>query len=168
MANMATAIGDKSLDGVVSHPEGRESFISFLEMEFSIENFMFKERVEEYKEILENSTNTNNGPAAQHDGDHGEDFSKHAAEAICFEFVHVDGARSVNICHQAREDILSGFKKWHELDRAQRLGLFDQGYNEVLNLLARDSFIRFVRSSQYQKLLMESNKAEALQQVEMF
>ncbi|KAL3976817.1 hypothetical protein ACER0C_020306 [Sarotherodon galilaeus] len=119
----------ESLDRVLINSYGLSAFRSFLQSEFSDENIEFWMACEDFKKTK--------NPA------------KMAAKAkkIYEDFIQSEGPREVNIDHFTKDVTLRNLV---ELSPST----FDLAQKRIYALMEKDSFGRFLRSEQYQELLV--------------
>ncbi|XP_076010557.1 regulator of G-protein signaling 5a [Genypterus blacodes] len=119
----------ESLDRVLINNYGLASFQSFLQSEFSDENIEFWMACEEFKKT--------------------KNPVKMAAKAkkIYEDFIQSEGPREVNIDHFTKDVTLRNL-----VDLSSET--FDLAQKRIFALMEKDSFGRFLRSEQYQELLV--------------
>lgn len=119
----------ESLDRVLNNSYGLSAFRSFLQSEFSDENIEFWMACEDFKKT--------------------KNPVKMAAKAkkIYEDFIQSEGPREVNIDHFTKDVTLRNLV---ELSPST----FDLAQKRIYALMEKDSFGRFLRSEQYQELLV--------------
>ncbi|KAM9848941.1 regulator of G-protein signaling 5a [Aulostomus maculatus] len=119
----------ESLDRVLNNGYGQAAFRSFLQSEFSDENIEFWMACEEFKKI--------------------KSTVKMAAKAkkIYEDFIQFEGPREVNIDHVTKDVTLRNLVDLSPVT-------FDLAQKRIFALMEKDSFGRFLRSEQYQELLV--------------
>ncbi|XP_070764316.1 regulator of G-protein signaling 5-like isoform X3 [Enoplosus armatus] len=119
----------ESLDRVLNNSYGLAAFRSFLRSEFSDENIEFWTSCEDFKKT--------------------KNPVKMAAKAkkIYEDFIQSEGPREVNIDHFTKDVTLRNLV---DLSPAT----FDLAQKRIYALMEKDSFGRFLRSEQYQELLV--------------
>eukprot|EP00475_Leptophrys_vorax_P017624 TRINITY_DN24245_c0_g1_i1.p1 TRINITY_DN24245_c0_g1~~TRINITY_DN24245_c0_g1_i1.p1 ORF type:complete len:455 (-),score=85.30 TRINITY_DN24245_c0_g1_i1:95-1459(-) len=147
--------GGYNLESVLADQDGRTAFLKFLEMEFSVENLLFKDQVLIYKQQA--SLWLDSG------GDEEDDLAlKTMAGEICDEFIVQDSEHWVNLPYALGARVISDLLRWNSLTKEEKINLFDASYDEIVKLLTRDSFSRFVKSPQFRKLVTMSRRAEVI------
>ncbi|XP_013875879.1 regulator of G-protein signaling 5a [Austrofundulus limnaeus] len=119
----------ESLDRVLNNSYGLAAFRSFLQSEFSDENIEFWMACEEFKKT--------------------KNPVKMAAKAkkMYEDYIQSEGPREVNIDHVTKDVTLRNL-----VDLSP--STFDLAQKRVYALMEKDSFGRFLRSEQYQELLV--------------
>ncbi|XP_056131546.1 regulator of G-protein signaling 5-like [Lampris incognitus] len=119
----------ESLDRVLSNNYGLATFRSFLQSEFSEENIEFWMACEDFKKT--------------------KNPVKMAAKAkkIYEDFIQTDGPREVNIDHFTKDKTLRNLVELSPMT-------FDLAQKRIYALMEKDSFGRFLRSEQFQELLV--------------
>lgn len=119
----------ESLERVLNNSYGLAAFRSFLQSEFSDENIEFWMACEDFKKT--------------------KNPVKIAAKAkkIYEDFIQSEGPREVNIDHFTKEVTLRNLV-------ALSSSTFDLAQKRIYALMEKDSFGRFLRSEQYQDLLV--------------
>ncbi|XP_035032635.1 regulator of G-protein signaling 5a [Hippoglossus stenolepis] len=123
------ALWRECLDRVLSNNYGLAAFRSFLQSEFSEENIEFWTACEDFKKTK------NPGKMAT------------KAKKIYEDFIQSEGPREVNIDHFTKDVTLRNLV---DLSPAT----FDLAQKRIHALMEKDSFGRFLRSDQYQELLV--------------
>jgi len=119
----------ESLDMVLSNNYGVAAFRTFLQSEFSEENIEFWIACEEFKKTK--------NPVKM--------ASK--AQKIYEDFIQTEGPREVNIDHVTKDVTLRNLVNLSA-------ETFDVAQKRIFALMEKDSFGRFLRSEQYQELLV--------------
>ncbi|XP_035503695.1 regulator of G-protein signaling 5a [Scophthalmus maximus] len=119
----------ESLDRVLNNSYGLTSFRSFLQSEFSDENVEFWTACEDFKK-----TKSPVKMAAK-------------AKKIYEDYIQSEGPREVNIDHFTKDVTLRNL-----VDLSP--GTFELAQKRIYALMEKDSFGRFLRSEQYQELLV--------------
>lgn len=119
----------ESLENVLSNNYGLATFKSFLRSEFSEENIEFWEACEDFKRTK--------SPVKMAE----------KARKIYEDFIQAEGPREVNIDHFTKDVTLRNLV---DLSPAT----FDLAQKRIYGLMEKDSFGRFLRSEQYQELIM--------------
>ncbi|XP_012727627.1 regulator of G-protein signaling 5a [Fundulus heteroclitus] len=119
----------ESLERVLNNSYGLAAFRSFLQSEFSDENIEFWVACEDFKKT--------------------KNPVKMAAKAkkIYEDFIQSEGPREVNIDHFTKDVTLRNLV-------ALSSSTFDLAQKRIYALMEKDSFGRFLRSEQYQELLV--------------
>ncbi|XP_058495407.1 regulator of G-protein signaling 5a [Solea solea] len=119
----------ESLERVLNSSYGQAAFRSFLQSEFSDENIEFWMACEDFKKT--------------------KDPVKLSAKAkkIYEDYIQSEGPREVNIDHFTKDVTLRNL-----VDLSH--GTFDLAQKRIFALMEKDSFGRFLRSDQYQELLV--------------
>nr|XP_020457616.1 regulator of G-protein signaling 5-like [Monopterus albus] len=119
----------ESLDQVLNNSYGLAAFRSFLQSEFSDENIEFWMACEDFKKT--------------------KNPVKMAAKArrIYEDFIQSEGPREVNIDHFTKDVTLRNLVDLSPVT-------FDLAQKRIYGLMEKDSFGRFLRSEQYQELLV--------------
>jgi hypothetical protein len=101
----------KTFEDIISHPWGQNAFVKFLETEFSLENWLFKENVLNYQkfasEQLRAADDTTNLEAKM--------AVRAKFEESVTEFINEDGVYTVNISGQMGEKIQKTIHHWNEM-----------------------------------------------------
>ncbi|XP_034533993.1 regulator of G-protein signaling 5-like [Notolabrus celidotus] len=119
----------EGLDRVLNNSYGLNSFRSFLQSEFSEENIEFWMACEDFKKTknpMKMSTK---------------------AKKIYEDFIQSEGPREVNIDHFTKDVTLRNLVDLSSVT-------FDLAQKRIYALMEKDSFGRFLRSEQYQELLV--------------
>ncbi|XP_071369042.1 regulator of G-protein signaling 5a isoform X1 [Centroberyx affinis] len=119
----------ESLDRVLTNNYGLTTFRSFLQSEFSDENIEFWVACEDFKKIK--------NPVKM----------ATKAKKIYEDYIQTEGPREVNIDHFTKDVTLRNLV---DLSPAT----FDLAQKRIFALMEKDSFGRFLRSEQYQELLV--------------
>ncbi|XP_008293696.1 regulator of G-protein signaling 5a [Stegastes partitus] len=119
----------ESLDRVLNNNYGLAAFRSFLQSEFSDENIEFWMACEDFKKTK--------NPVKM----------SAKAKKIYENFIQSEGPREVNIDHFTKDVTLRNL-----VDLSS--GTFDLAQKRIYALMEKDSFGRFLRSEQYQELLV--------------
>ncbi|KAM4628976.1 regulator of G-protein signaling 5a [Polymixia lowei] len=119
----------ESLDNVLTNNYGLSTFRSFLKSEFSEENIEFWVACEDFKKTK--------NPVKM----------ATKAKKIYEDFIQAEGPREVNIDHFTKDVTLRNLV---DLSPAT----FDLAQKRIFALMEKDSFGRFLRSEQYQDLLV--------------
>ncbi|XP_029004198.1 regulator of G-protein signaling 5-like [Betta splendens] len=119
----------EGLDRVLNNNYGLSAFRSFLQSEFSDENIEFWTACEDYKKTK--------NPVKM----------ATKAKKIYEEFIQSEGPREVNIDHFTKDVTLRNL-----VDVSPET--FDLAQKRIYALMEKDSFGRFLRSDQYQELLV--------------
>lgn len=119
----------ESLDTVLSNNYGVAAFRTFLQSEFSEENIEFWVACEEFKKIK--------NPVKM----------ATKAKKIYEDFIQTEGPREVNIDHYTKDVTLRNLVNLSP-------ETFDVAQKRIFALMEKDSFGRFLRSEQYQELLV--------------
>ena len=117
----------KSFEQLLKNKKCTQKFREFLESEYSGENLEFYEAVVGFKKSSDQIS---------------------SAKVIYDTFIAVGSSREVNIDSLTRNAI----KEKLESDGFD-LEMFDQAQEKIYSLMARDSFPRFLQSSQYKGML---------------
>eukprot|EP00475_Leptophrys_vorax_P009120 TRINITY_DN15995_c0_g1_i5.p1 TRINITY_DN15995_c0_g1~~TRINITY_DN15995_c0_g1_i5.p1 ORF type:complete len:376 (-),score=81.00 TRINITY_DN15995_c0_g1_i5:69-1145(-) len=115
----------QQLRTLIASPEDRKLFLSFLELEFSVENLYFVEACDALRQLDMGS----------------ENFLKHI-ELIQTTFVDSTAVSSVNLSYNARLRLLN------EMTQVKHSGVFDfsvleEARSEIFSLMVKDTFTRF-------------------------
>ncbi|XP_030646993.1 regulator of G-protein signaling 21-like [Chanos chanos] len=121
----------ESINKLLESKAGQMALTDFLKKEYSEENILFWLACEEYKKI----------PSSP------ERIS--AASKIYSEFVQVDAPKQINIDSETRKIIAANIS-------TPDLNSFDKAQTLIYNLMARDSYPRFLKSEIYQAILKQS------------
>eukprot|EP00475_Leptophrys_vorax_P009118 TRINITY_DN15995_c0_g1_i3.p1 TRINITY_DN15995_c0_g1~~TRINITY_DN15995_c0_g1_i3.p1 ORF type:complete len:444 (-),score=89.66 TRINITY_DN15995_c0_g1_i3:69-1400(-) len=110
---------------LIASTEGRKLFLSFLELEFSVENLYFVEACDALRQLDMGS----------------ENFLKHI-ELIQTTFVDPSAVSSVNLAYNSRARLLN------EMNQVKHSGAFDfsvleEARREIFELMVKDTFTRF-------------------------
>ena len=140
----------KSLEQILQDPEAHHTFKDFLTSEFSVENLMFYEAVQEFQEDFEADIPNENQELAQR---------------IYNDFIAVGSPFQVNLpatvvsplAQMLRPQLLSTSPIIAQHIQQQRMqqihqNIFDEAVRNILELMKRDSYQRFIRSRYYRKL----------------
>jgi len=127
-----------SMSQVLKNDCARDAFLFYLQSEFSSENLLFWIDANNFRLLdVENV-----------------DAVKERAYEICRKYLTDGSPCQINLQHGIRERVAS-FLKEFELQgtlSADYLTAFDEAQNEVENLMAGDSFLRFQRTSQFREI----------------
>lgn len=110
----------QDLDTLLNSKGGRQAFREFLRSEFSEENLEFWLACEDYRVTSLN-------------------LQKTKCSSIYSQFIHPDAPQEVNLDAETREALLS-------VTGSPRADTFSNAQQRIYNLMAKDSFPRFLRS----------------------
>jgi hypothetical protein len=130
----------KTLDDIIAVPGGEEAWIRFLEMEFSLENWMFKREVLMYKAIQD------------------IEALRNKAIQIVQDYIADHAVHEVNLSWETRQAFYNAFQSWDTLDLTEKREIFDEAVKEIIQILMQDSFRRFRHSDQYKQFMEEFRK----------
>ncbi|XP_022247561.1 regulator of G-protein signaling 7-like isoform X2 [Limulus polyphemus] len=125
-----------SLQELLKDPAGREQFIKFLEKEFSAENLMFWDAVQELKQV------------------HSKDVPVKVQE-IWNEYLGPDANSPINIDSKSYELTKKNIEKpsrW----------TFDEAAAHLYHLMKNDSYQRYLRSEMYKEYLSGTKKKSSI------
>uniref|UniRef100_A0A0N5AQL4 RGS domain-containing protein n=1 Tax=Syphacia muris TaxID=451379 RepID=A0A0N5AQL4_9BILA len=120
----------QSFDSLLHHKYGCLVFRDFLKTEFSVENIDFWMSCEEFKKLKE-----------------GKKSTLQKAQMIYKQYIEVDSPNEINIDAKVRAATKAA------VDEGAKLNTFSLAQAQIEQLMAKDSYSRFVRSEQFQKLL---------------
>lgn len=115
------------LDALLKHPDGVELFENFLKSEFSEENIQFWKACERFRTLPEHMV-------------------EKEAFIVYEEYVAAQAPKLVNIDYQTSKDIMENMK-------TPSRTTFSRAQQSIYLLMARDSFVRFVKSEHFQQAL---------------
>ncbi|XP_062973320.1 regulator of G-protein signaling 21 [Elgaria multicarinata webbii] len=118
----------ESVDTLLANKDGLDAFRSFLKSEFSEENIEFWLACEDFKKT--------------------KSAAKMASKAqtIYSEFIQADAPMEINIDFNTRDHITQTISE-------PTLQCFDDAQRLIYNLMAKDSFPRFLKSEAYKELV---------------
>ncbi|XP_034036677.1 regulator of G-protein signaling 5a [Thalassophryne amazonica] len=119
----------EGLDRVLNNSYGQVAFRNFLQSEFSEENIEFWVACEEFKKTK------------------NPELMAAKAKKIYEDFIQSDGPREVNIDHVTKDVTLRNLVTLSS-------STFDLAQNRIFSLMENDSFGRFLRTEQYQELVV--------------
>jgi len=142
------------LSPILSHPAGFKAFEQFLKGEFALESLYFWNSVKEFRQKLAETT------------DWTDDLKKESlqkAEELYSEFVKKGAVYEINISFVRKNEILTNLESIQRMCpseqviaaeefRTQMDSLFATAQKDVLELMTKDSFIRFRRSAFFQQV----------------
>jgi len=136
---------------VLKNPAGFQIFLGYLQTEFSTENLLFWDTIEQLKKL-----------------DPEDLLIPQHIERIYFHYCQENAPCSVNIPFELRAVILQTLQElsdqpFSELkicEKEELLHIFDAAQQNVYELMNGDSWPRFQKSSQYQLLLAEPSKSK--------
>uniref|UniRef100_H3C5F3 Si:ch211-196h16.12 n=1 Tax=Tetraodon nigroviridis TaxID=99883 RepID=H3C5F3_TETNG len=114
----------QDLESLLTSKSGLQAFQAFLRSEYSEENLKFWLACEDYKDAP----------------------SKTKASSICSQFINPDAPQEVNLDAETREALLS-------VMGSLGADTFNTAQQRIYNLMAKDSFPRFLRSAQSAHIL---------------
>lgn len=123
----------KSFDAVLESSVGRRMFHDYLKSECSQENIQFWEACERFKLLFADDL-----PAE--------------AKVIYNEFVRRNAEKQVNLNHESFELVESKMQ-------TPGPGLFDEAQYFIYQLMARDSYPRFIRTKNFQEALQRAERS---------
>jgi len=137
----------EELKSILHDTDGPQGFFQYLQLEFSSENLMFYYSVERFKQLNLNMNITD----LRHEAE--EIFNKYIRQGACFQ---------VNMSHPISKEIEIAVNKLASIGieniAPQTLEIFDRGQEEILQLMASDSFKRFQRTEEYLKCKPSKSK----------
>lgn len=149
--NLITFGPKTPIEQVFSNPAGLEAFTKFLELEFSSENIDFWHEVNEL--LLESAL-----PQQQHE----------KARDIAASYVGLKSTNQVNISHALAEGVQAACEvPWTTDEELQGcltscLKLFVKCQEEIVKLLAQDSYRRFIGSQLWNDFISNYNNRELI------
>uniref|UniRef100_A0A0N5CDB8 RGS domain-containing protein n=1 Tax=Strongyloides papillosus TaxID=174720 RepID=A0A0N5CDB8_STREA len=129
---------ETSFEALLHHKEGSELFKNFLKEEFSVENLDFWFECEEFKKMKEGKKSYNK------------------ALHIYDLYIHEDGSKQVNLDADTRNVTKT------LLENGAKSDTFNLAQNKIEQLMAKDSYPRFLRSKRYLDFLQEVEHSEVL------
>uniref|UniRef100_A0A8C4QGB9 Regulator of G protein signaling 6 n=1 Tax=Eptatretus burgeri TaxID=7764 RepID=A0A8C4QGB9_EPTBU len=123
-----------SLDEVLKDPLGRAHFLKFLESEFSSENLQFWMAVQDLKRLPLQRT-------------------PQCVIEIWEEFLADGACNAINLDSQTFEQTAQGLKEPNRYT-------FEEAQEHIFKLMKSDSYTRFLRSSDYQELLVKKKSEQ--------
>lgn len=123
-----------SFENLLLSTAGMQAFEAFLNQEFCAENLSFWREAREYREAFESRSAAENETAARE---------------ILTTYVLLNSVKQVNLsgeCSKEIEGLISSGKIGKEL--------FEEGRREAFTLMKKDSYTRFLNSSQYRELML--------------
>lgn len=127
--NLQLRYREENLVDTLRSANGRKAFMAFLVSEFSLENFLFWEAVNVWKQDAENNMDL-----------------LAAARQIYDRYVDNNSEFCINISAQDRLRITDDLEKLSNADRRALLTIFDQAHHAVWKLMDSDSFPRYLKS----------------------
>jgi hypothetical protein len=140
----------KSLEHILADPEAHTAFKNFVTSEFSVENLMFYDAVQDFKEVFEAETPQDN---------------RELAQGIYTDFVSPGSPFQVNLpstvvstlAQLLRPQLITtspALAQHIDERRSQMIlqNVFDVAVVNIVELMRRDSYQRFLRSSYYRRL----------------
>lgn len=118
---------EASFNAMLKHPDGIKLFEDFLMSEFSEENIQFWKACESYKTVPDHQV-------------------EREAALLYQEYVAPQAPKMVNIDHQTSKEIIENMKSPDH-------NTFNKAQQSIYLLMARDSFVRFIKSEQFQLAL---------------
>ncbi|XP_069491072.1 regulator of G-protein signaling 21-like [Ambystoma mexicanum] len=120
--------GADSVDKLLSTKDGLAAFRAFLQSEFSDENIEFWLACEEFKKAKTSA----------------QIASK--ANKIYSDYIQTEAPKEINIDHKTRDDISKNIAQ-------PTLSCFDDAQRNILCLMSKDSYPRFIKSEVYKELM---------------
>ncbi|KAJ3433475.1 leucine-rich repeat isoform f [Anaeramoeba flamelloides] len=126
---------------IIQHQSCLDAFSKFLKNEFAEENLMFYYVIKSFKKIEVEKSQLINV----------------AVKTIVENYISTNSQYEINIDYQIRKDILTKIDKNQNID----LSIFDQAMIQIFEMLKKDSYPKFIKSTYYQELinlLLNDNK----------
>jgi hypothetical protein len=138
-----------TLEDVIHSKEMESAFVEFLEMEFSLENWLFIIEVNKYQKKVSDVEENSSQDLSQI----SLEMLKTRAKRLYDEFIADNSVHQVNISGAHKSKIESQLSSSEQLKTLNDLKLlFQEGADEIFHLLKEDSFRRFLRSDVYLEL----------------
>ncbi|CEF63735.1 Regulator of G-protein signaling 3 [Strongyloides ratti] len=129
---------ETSFEALLHHKDGSELFKNFLKEEFSVENLDFWFECEEFKKMKEGKKSYNK------------------ALHIYDLYIHEDGSKQVNLDADTRNITKT------LLDNGSKSDTFNLAQSRIEQLMAKDSYPRFLRSKRYLDFVQEVEHSESI------
>ncbi|XP_050977592.1 regulator of G-protein signaling 17 [Labeo rohita] len=126
--------GSQHFEVILRCPVARDVFKEFLQSEYSEENLMFWIACEDLKNETDPST------------------IAEKARKIYEDYISVSSLKEVNLDSQIRNDISQSLEEPSSM-------MYEEAQHQIYNLMRRDSFPRFLKSSLYRDLLNSKNQS---------
>jgi len=131
--------GTVTMEEILASPVLKQVFARYLATEFSAENYYFISAVERYRKLF-----ASNAPLSN---------ARETAIKIHRTFFHDFAMMSINISHGVKREIETVVFEKDADDSRFKPDLFDSSYREVVNMMKRDSFQRFLLSDLYKNTI---------------
>jgi hypothetical protein len=158
-----TQLESSGFEQILENADMGSAFVSFLQTEFSLENWLFREAVLAYKKEFQGVSKDDAATTRAH--------LKQLADKINQAFILESGETQVNVSSDTSLKVQLTIGRWNTCGMEEIGAVFDGALKEILKLLKDDSYRRFVRSPQFQqanmKIKQQHMEIVALKQAEL-
>eukprot|EP00475_Leptophrys_vorax_P004552 TRINITY_DN1272_c0_g1_i1.p1 TRINITY_DN1272_c0_g1~~TRINITY_DN1272_c0_g1_i1.p1 ORF type:complete len:547 (-),score=142.69 TRINITY_DN1272_c0_g1_i1:1020-2660(-) len=140
----------KSLQDLLSTEDGEESFTKFLDKEFSLENWLFIKDCWQLKKICNEISESRQSILTN--SQKLTEEAHNLAKRIFEDYVKPNATLWVNLSAPTFNELKNKFSTVDDMDVVALGSMYANAEEDVMNLLQKDSFLRYLKSEEFKQL----------------